>query len=187
MKRAPLAALALLLALAACGFPKVRPTPTQVAAPSNAQPTPTLEELTAQHVFGVDMTGFAFTKLPGRLQRQARRQYRAATESLGPGAGKLTLRALTRSGDPFAVVLVVALTAESAAQPGVGTQFADGLAQTASATAEDIDLGGLDGYVIESEGGTVVAWQDQNLLVATFAPDRAAGVTAARAMVQASV
>jgi hypothetical protein len=156
---------------------------TQTASAStSATAAPSLD---ADHIFGADVSGYAFVELPKSLERQARRQFEA-TAGIGEAGAKLDLRSLTRGGTGTGVVLVVTLSAEYAALPGTERGFAVGIAQSAGTEPDDIELGATDGYVVDNDGQTIVAWQDHNLLIAVFAEQRASAIDAARAIVLAT-
>jgi hypothetical protein len=154
-------------------------TASATASPSAAA------ELDADHIFAATVDGYAFVELPRSVERQARRQF-AASAGLDEDEAKLDLRSLTKDGSGESLVLVVTLSPEYAALPGVEEGFVTGMAGSAGTDPEEIDLGAVEGFLIDTDQQRVVAWQEQNLLVAIFAERRAAAVNAARAIVEAT-
>ena len=148
-------------------------SPTEVAA------------LDADHIFGASVDGYAFVELPGSVEREARRQFEA-TAGLDPEEAELGLRSLTKDGAPNSLVLVVALSPEYAALPGTDRGFVQGMAGSAGTEPEEIELGAATAYVVDNGEQQIVAWQDQNLLVAVFAERRATAIEAAGAIVEAT-
>ena len=149
------------------------------ASPSEAS------ELDAEHIFGAAVDGYAFVELPRSVERQARRQF-AASAGLDEDEAKLDLRSLTRDGSGESLVLVVTLSPEYAALPGIEEGFVSGMAGSAGTDPEPVDLGAVEGFLIDTDQQRVVAWQEQNLLVAVFAERRAAAINAASAIVEAT-
>jgi hypothetical protein len=151
-------------------------------APASAADAASLD---ADHIFGAAVSGYAFVKLPKSLEREARRQFEASA-GLDEDEAELDLRSLTKGGTGTSVVLVVTLSPEYAALPGTEKGFAVGMAKSAGTEPDKIAIGSADGYAVDNGAQTIVAWQDQNLLVAVFAERRAAAVDAARAIVEAT-
>ena len=183
-------------ALAACSSGE---TSTPIASPSLAasaatsaseteSPTASPTEvaaLDADHIFGASVDGYAFVELPGSVEREARRQFEA-TAGLDPEEAELGLRSMTKDGAPNSLVLVVALSPEYAALPGTDRGFVQGMAGSAGTEPEEIELGATTAYVVDNGEQQIVAWQDQNLLVAVFAERRATAIEAAGAIVEAT-
>ena len=142
-------------------------------------------ELDAEHIFGAAVDGYAFVELPRSVERQARRQF-AASAGLDKDEARLDLRSLTRDGSGESLVLVVTLSPEYAALPGIEEGFVSGMAGSAGTDPEPVDLGAVEGFLIDTDQQRVVAWQEQNLLVAVFAERRAAAINAASAIVEAT-
>jgi hypothetical protein len=134
----------------------------------------------------VEETRFsAFVELPRSVERQARRQF-AASAGLDEDEARLDLRSLTRDGSGESIVLVVTLSPEYAALPGIEEGFVTGMAGSAGTDPEQVDLGAVEGFLIDTDQQRVVAWKEQNLLVAVFAERRAAAIDAASAIVEAT-
>ena len=165
----------------------VAPAASSAASqPASASASPSeAASLEADHIFGATVPGYEFVELPRAVARQARRQF-AASAGLDRDEAEFDLRSLTKGGTPDSLVLVVALSPEYAALPGTDEGFAGGIAESAGTEPDDVELGGTDGYLIDTGAQQIVAWQDHNLLVAVFAENRRGALAAARAIVEAT-
>jgi hypothetical protein len=191
----PTLAIATVLALVAgCASEEsLAPDASSIASSASSAPgqtasataSATAVALEADHIFGADVSGYAFVELPKSLERQARRQFEASA-GVDEDEAELDLRSLTKGGSGTSVVLVVTLSPEYAALPGTERGFAVGMAESAGTRPDKIDLGATRGYVVASDGQTFVAWQHHNLLVAVFADQRAPAIDAGRAIVEAT-
>jgi hypothetical protein len=182
--------LGVLVAAAGCASPQATaPDSGSDLASTSAAPSPTATPaaaLDADHIFSASVPGYAFVQVPKSLEQQARRRF-ASSSGMKRHDAQVDLQSITKDGEGMGVVLVVTLSPEFAALPGTDSKsFAVGIAESASSTPRKVDLGPIDGYIIDNEGQIFVAWQDENLLVALIGEGEAPSIAAARAVVDAT-